>query len=408
MVSKRVIHYNYSDSGGAAKVAKTLSEAQKEILGYRTSFVHKIDGDLWKNPFQDLNSSATSFFDQIVVKKKDFKPMFSLYRGKFSKSEILTRGEILNDSIIHLHWITGWFDPLEFDNKVYKKIVWTLHDFEPLTGGCHNSLTCDNFLKNCENCPAIKKVFSRTVINTKLRKNYTLESLKNLEIVVPSRWMYKKIETMELLKYKNVEVIPNPIDKNFFQDFSKRHMRDKYNVSYDTFVIGFMSQRINNSLKNFDMLIKIVSKVKFGKPRKILIYAIGESKLQKFNTKGVEVRITGSITNPTFLAEQISLLDVMVSLSGSETFGLSIAEASALGVPGLVLKGTATEEILLESNGGLVAKSEHELVQILRIMTDDSDLLRNLGKNGHKYAREQLSIESILKKYDYLYLNSNL
>ena len=95
MVGKRVIHYNYSDSGGAANVAKILSKAQEEILGYRTTFLHKIDGDLWKNPIQDLNSSATSFFDQLVVKKKDFKPMFSLYRGKFSKSEILKKGEVL-------------------------------------------------------------------------------------------------------------------------------------------------------------------------------------------------------------------------------------------------------------------------------------------------------------------------
>ena len=403
MVGKRVIHYNYSDSGGAANVAKILSKAQEEILGYRTTFLHKIDGDLWKNPIQDLNSSATSFFDQFVVKKKDFKPMFSLYRGKFSKSEILKKGEVLNDSIIHLHWITGWFDPLEFENTIYKKIVWTLHDFEPLTGGCHNSLSCENFLKKCENCPVIKKVFSRTVINTKLRKNYTFESLKHLEIVVPSRWMYKKIETMEILKNKNVEVIPNPIDKNFFQEFSKRHMRNKYNVSHDTFIIGFMSQRISNPLKNFDLLIKIASKVMSGKSRKIIIYAIGDSKLQKFNTKGVEIRVTGNITNPTVLAEQISLMDVMVSLSGSETFGLSIAEASALGVPGLVLKGTATEEILLESNGGLVAKSEHELVQILRIMIADNDLLRKFGKNGRNYAREKFSLESIVKKYDHLY-----
>jgi hypothetical protein len=39
--------------------------------------------------------------------------------------------------------------------KIRKPIVWTFRDMWPMTGGCHYTLSCNNYKKTCGNCPQL-------------------------------------------------------------------------------------------------------------------------------------------------------------------------------------------------------------------------------------------------------------
>ena len=43
--------------------------------------------------------------------------------------------------ILQLHWVSTFVDYREFFSRISRKlpIVWTLHDMNPFTGGCHYS-----------------------------------------------------------------------------------------------------------------------------------------------------------------------------------------------------------------------------------------------------------------------------
>ena len=49
--------------------------------------------------------------------------------------------------IVHLHWISFFLDYPSFFQSIpdHVPIVWTLHDTNAFTGGCHFVSECDNF-----------------------------------------------------------------------------------------------------------------------------------------------------------------------------------------------------------------------------------------------------------------------
>ena len=59
----------------------------------------------------------------------------------FSQARTLEGTRVANSvpraDIYNLHWINEFVDPLPFFRTVQQPVVWTLHDMNPFTGGCH-------------------------------------------------------------------------------------------------------------------------------------------------------------------------------------------------------------------------------------------------------------------------------
>ena len=53
--------------------------------------------------------------------------------------------------IIHLHWPTWGVTPRQLGNWLAtgRVVFWTLHDFDPMTGGCHYPAGCDQYQTAC-------------------------------------------------------------------------------------------------------------------------------------------------------------------------------------------------------------------------------------------------------------------
>jgi len=64
--------------------------------------------------------------------------------------------EIRDADIINLHWVAGLVDYSSMATSLAgKKIVWTLHDMNPFTGGCHYAGRCNKYEKSCGACPQL-------------------------------------------------------------------------------------------------------------------------------------------------------------------------------------------------------------------------------------------------------------
>ncbi len=399
---KKILHINYSRTGGAGRVAQLLSSMQNKLDGYESEFIYKIEGNLWKDPFQDIRSSIKSGLDNYVIKKNSFKPLFSLIREGFDKK--IVESATQHQGVIHLHWITGILETESLLNEslISKPVVWTMHDMVPITGGCHYSLDCKKFIELCEGCPATKKPFRKKVSKNKIKKNLIFEKNKNLSIVVPSKWHAKKFENNEYINFSSLTVINNPVEDIFFNKIDRRRIKEKLKLPKDAFIVGFVSQNIDNPLKNFDFLLRMVEGVALRSERQVTILGIGESK-KNYIKQASKVIITGAISQPIDLVEAYASVDVMVSTSMAETFGMSVTEAAALGIPSIVFSGTATEELVENQVTGFVVHNKDEFIsRIIEIMESD-DRYQKLGESARNLANSRYRINKIVSQYDEVY-----
>ena len=397
-----ILHVSYAKSGGAGKVAQTLSKNQNKLLDHKSNFIYRVDRDLWSEPFRDVRTSITAAFDNYLVKKSSFYPLFSLYREKTDKRFIEI---ILNHKgIIHFHWINGLidFENLLKNHLLETPLIWTIHDMNPITGGCHYSLGCNGHENSCENCPAVKTLFTEKVVEMKAIRNEFFRKKEKIRIVVPSNWLAEKVNASHTIDAKKVEVIPNPVDPMFFQNKNKNEIRKELELPKHAFIIGFVSQNLANPLKNFQHLIKLLSNAQSKIKKEIIVLAIGKSGRDFKNTK-LKIISTGTITDLTRLIDNYAVIDLMVSTSLAETFGLSIAEAAALGIPSLVISGTATAEVVRDSKTGFIAKDDNEFIQRVIEMAEDENMMISLGENAKINARSNFEIKNIIKQYDEIY-----
>lgn len=96
--------------------------------------------------------------------------------------------------------------------------------------------------------------------------------------------------------------------------------------------------------------------------------------------------------------------DIVVSTAVEEGFGRTIAEGLIFKKPVIALNcaGGPKDIIKNRETGWLIDNSKYELAKALReIITDQNS--KKIIDNGHKYAKEQFSLESISKKYQLVF-----
>ncbi|MEA3224255.1 MAG: polysaccharide pyruvyl transferase family protein, partial [Thermodesulfobacteriota bacterium] len=171
--SMNVVHLCMQDFGGAGKAAYRLHKGLQAIGVDSTMLVlNKRSGDpsvkVLPNDYSIgmtgcLNVSA---YNSPVRNQQAgrWHKLMSEYSNRPAGLEMFTDAvsdvrldrvrEIQEADIINLHWVAGQLDcpsaPLAIGGK---PIIWTLHDMNPFTGGCHYAGDCKKYIKGCGACP---------------------------------------------------------------------------------------------------------------------------------------------------------------------------------------------------------------------------------------------------------------
>ena len=398
---KKIQHVSFSKSGGAGKVAERLQLFQMNLPDYESTFLFDFQGSIRSNKFADLTLTSRAVIDNKIIKKYDGKVLLSLLRNRENNKffDLIK----MHPGINHLHWMNGIinFDSLSKLIKLNKKLIWTVHDMEPFTGGCHHSLDCNQLGKECIKCPIVYPPFRRYVRNQFQTKQAFYMNDNSIFYAFPSGWMQKQFN----LAFPDVEIrstiIANPISSIFFE--SNKSIEAFSTSSPNELVVGFVSISLNDPLKRFNLVLRILNKASEHIKRPITLVAIGMP--IKINTVMSNVRIIqpGLISDEKTLLRFYTSMDLLISTSLSESFGLSIAEAGASGIPSLVQEGSGSSEIIKDGLNGLVAKNESEFISKLIEFSTNSVLRERLKKNIKTHAKENWHIEKVASKYDEIY-----
>jgi len=104
------------------------------------------------------------------------------------------------------------------------------------------------------------------------------------------------------------------------------------------------------------------------------------------------VIFTGQVSNPY---PYINLIDILVSSSRYESFGLAIAEAAALGKPVVYFEASGGPSEIVDSTMGIAVKAldAYEMGDCVRLLAANKEVRRVLGENGRRRIASDFRIE---------------
>ena len=213
---------------------------------------------------------------------------------------------------------------------------------------------------------------------------------------------------------EKVICIPNGIDiENYKADGEKlrEEFRFLHNISFDSKVVGTIGElKVLKGQRDFILAAQIIAQ-KFPEAFFVVVGKDNSVK-QEFRQELKRLVKVFNLEN-RFLwlnwvedtAPLLAALDVFVSASHSESFGLALLEAMA-GASAIVATETegAKELIENETTGKLVAiKEPIQLAEAVGTFLQDKNLRQTLGKNAQEVAREKFSLQRMIDETEKLY-----
>ncbi|MFH1521274.1 MAG: glycosyltransferase [Candidatus Micrarchaeota archaeon] len=229
----------------------------------------------------------------------------------------------------------------------------------------------------------------------------------------PIKYLIKKIysqadivtaPTKELVKeltgygLKNVVYLPNGVN---ISKFKKREttLRKKYGIPKKAIVILYAG-RISFE-KRLEILLEAFKKIE--KKDRYLVIAGSGPYLEKYKEIATAFKIknilfTGLINDKEF-REMYSAADIFATPSDTETFGLTIIEAMAAGLPVVAVSKLGPKELVNNGKDGYTVDAGNVNVfsEKLRILVTNDKIRKMMGKHALKQA-SKFSLEQAVKK----------
>jgi len=338
----KIVHISNSDLGGAARACIRLHIGLlNEGVDSNLLLLYKTDYSIPKSyTFMPSEASMIEKFKTRAgryLKKKKYQKYL---KNRPEGLEIFTFPDTYyyihkhalykEADAINLHWTAGFLDYASFFRNNKKKVLWTLHDMNSFTGGCHYSGTCKKFQEDCSNCPQLQGTinpnYSSHIFNIKYK---AITGQKNLEIVAPSKWLLQTSQSSKLFCSLPHHHIPYGLDSDIFQPRDRVYSRRLLSLPEDKKIVLFVADSLSNKRKGFQYLINALSQIDRDD---IILCAIGESNriAEQINNKLYEL---GKINDERLMSVAYSAADIFIIPSLEDNLPNTVLEALMCGTP---------------------------------------------------------------------------
>lgn len=213
---------------------------------------------------------------------------------------------------------------------------------------------------------------------------------------------FLRSETQRLLRVdRPIEVIHNFFDPRPMQR-SRREVRSELGVGEESLVVHASNLR---ALKRIDLLLQGFARIDRSTTAKLLILAGGDFSPYAALAKNLELGDRLILrSNVLEIEDYLSAADLALSTSDSESFGLSLLEAMAMGCPVVSTRVGGVPEVIHHGvDGWLVPAGNVEAIgQALQQLLDQPELRKTLAKAAKEKAAT-FSAKVIVPKYLELY-----
>lgn len=295
--------------------------------------------------------------------------------------------------VINLHWVRDLLDWESFfaTRPPGQAVVWTLHDAQPFTGGCHYPGDCGGFQTACGSCPRLGSTRSDDLSALVLqRKRNVLSRFANrLSVVTPSRWMADLCRRSSLFADLPVTVIPNSVNTDLFMPGDRQQARAELGLPSGTSIVLFVSQDISDPRKGLPLLTDALGAIAEG--RDLMLVTVGQAP----QPVAVPVRHVhfDLIADAHRLRTIYVAADLLALPSLEDNLPNTGLEAMACGTPVVALPAGGVPDIVDESCGLLApAMTVEALAAVLRAALDDPPRLAEMGVAARRRAEREYAL----------------
>jgi glycosyltransferase involved in cell wall biosynthesis len=307
--------------------------------------------------------------------------------------------------ILHLHWVAGFVDYSYFFSHLPKgPIVWTLHDMNPFTGGCHFDGGCGRFTRSCGSCPQlIGNGITDFSHECWTRKNRVYQALRpgNLHLVAPSQWLAREVRRSSLLSSHPVTVIPYGLDTDVFQPRDSRVARDVLGLRQDSKVILFLVDWASEARKGLPQLVEALSAISDESKVCLVVLGNGRADLPPRLSK---VRLE-YVQSDRLLSIVYSAADVFVLPAIQDNLPNTILEALACGLPVVAFSTGGIPDLVRDGVEGRLVPCGNTtaLRDALLHVLNNEDVRRSMSVNARSRAVQEYKLEIQAQRYFDLY-----
>jgi glycosyltransferase involved in cell wall biosynthesis len=317
--------------------------------------------------------------------------------------------ELPQAEILHFHWIAnGFVDYEEVFGKLPKgiPIVWTLHDMNPITGGCHYDLGCGRYREQCGSCPQLGSKDGRDLSHKVwCRKKRAYDSLAGnpLILVSPSRWLAGEVKRSSLARGLRTVVIPYGLDLDAFAPRNQAEARSVLGIPAEARVVLFLADSLDNERKGFRYLVEALEGL--SDSTRLMLLSLGRT--TRPLRVGVPCTHLGFVDNDRLLSLIYSAADIFVIPSLQDNLANTVLEALACGTPVIGFDvGGMSEMVRAGQSGTLVpAGNVMALRACIATLLANPKQLAEWSAHCRRIAVEEYGMELQARRYADLYKN---
>ena len=338
----QIVHLStYARDGGAGKSAKRVHDGLR-TLGVASRMItlrDTIPSDAVEafrpDPARPLRRRRTQLHARLTREAPLLQTNPTAEYFTSARSTCLDLpAQIGTPDIIHLHWVANFVDWPTFFPALPpgQKVVLTLRDMNPLTGGCHCDFDCGRFRQACGQCPQLVHAGPADAsAQNHRRKTRGLAALASDQLVVVSlsHYLSNLARASTLLGRFTHHVIPNGVETHCFRPLPRASCRDVLGLPPNAKIVAFIADAIHRPTKGLpDLLAALASLADI--PDLFLLAVGGHLAPGQLPAAG---RSLSPILDHRLLAAAYAAADVFVMPSLQEAFGQACLEAMACGIP---------------------------------------------------------------------------
>ncbi|OPX66033.1 MAG: putative glycosyl transferase [Methanoregulaceae archaeon PtaB.Bin009] len=416
-----IVQIHTEDVGGGASNAayrlytgiKSLNPTIHILVKYKNSDNPDVIPVLPDNDKLDLEIKLSSeFVHQHYVNKNRSGLSNTLFSYPLIGYNFGHSNVIKNADVVNLHWIS-FFCSLSGLSKIIdmrKPIVWTLHDQWVLTGGCHYTSGCNQYLDKCIRCLQLVNDERQLPSHFYKRKRELLKRM-NPVIVTPSHWLADTLKKDIFFQNMRVEVIPNSIDTALYTNIPKKTARDRLNIPLDGFYLLFC---INNAAEKRKGIHFLISSLQYCMDDPAFFHKVtaGEIRVMCFgdprgwtNTTGIPLISLGRIKSESELCTVYSAANLFLVPSTDDNLPNIVMEAMSCGTPTIAFKiGGIPEMIRHGLNGCIVEQTTARAYATMILeLCNNPDHCKQMSEHCRTIAIQNYSLDVQANRYLDLY-----
>lgn len=364
----------------------------------------------------------TGFFGNLFGKRKRKDRLKSIHRqydthlaGRDPTAETFSMAELPEESwlpdrvngsdLIHLHWVSWFADYPSFFQSIDRSIpiVWTLHDMNPFTGGCHYASGCERFSSGCGGCPQVIAPGPRDVSASTMQAKQDALKDRRLHVVAPSQWMIDLAKRSPVWPTETTfEKIHLGLELSHFYPVDRAEARRQLELDPDKVIVGFGADDLSSRRKGFHHLVSAMNQLKTGVDVECLVFGKGEIEKGQFP---MPIHQAGFVDSPERQRLIYSAMDIVVVPSQEDNQPQVGLEAMACGVPVVAFNAGGIPEYVRDGTTGCIAERGNEamLAEKISALCDLRTLRQRMGRSAMEMIRCEFELKTQTRRYLDLY-----